>query len=67
MKLNEVNYRENMQDVFHQLADMNLNKKNRRHLAGLLRAAYLNGMAANHAGDSDHYEDVYWLAEDSSK
>jgi len=46
---NTINYRANMQDIFHQLADMKLTKKDRKLIAGFIRAAYINGTAANEA------------------
>jgi len=63
----EIKYRENMQNIFNALADMNLSKKNRATLASFIRAAYVNGTAANHAGDEGHYDDVYWLAQENMK
>jgi len=64
---NTINYRTNMQDIFHQLADMKLTKKDRKAIAEFIRAAYINGTAANEAGDADHREDIIFLANEASK
>ena len=65
--MENINYRENMQNVFHKLSDMKLTKKDRKALAGMIHAAYINGIAANAAGDSSHKEDVHYLAQDAGK
>ena len=61
------NYKENMQNVFDALVDMNLPKRRRETIAGMIYEAYISGSFAAVSDDIGYQEDVYWMAQQASK
>ena len=62
-----MNYKENMQELFHALADMKLSKKDRATMARALLCGYVNGKAAALEGDMGHIDEVRFLCAEASK
>jgi len=62
-----INYMANMQTVFHQLADMNLTKKQREKIAVMIGATMVNGYAAGQAGDAEAKDTILWLSREAQK
>jgi len=62
-----IRYMENIQDIFHQLADMKLTKAQRQKVAAMVGAAVVNGYAAGQAGDYEAVETALWLRNETQK